>query len=142
MVRKEKSVRDALVRVVDACGRRRAGARHELHAVMRLVLHPVGEEALGEPGAPLDLQHLLEIALVDHDDDPGECEQREHADLAEELGAVPVLQRVIKVVVPGVELHLHVDRHQREPDDRREQRQALRALLRHPVRLGKGPESL
>ncbi len=108
---------------------------------MRLVLHPVAEEAVGEPGAPFDLEHLQEVQAVDARDDPDQREQAEHAELAEEFGLVAVLEGVIEVAVPVVELHFQPDRHQRKADHRAKQREALGALARHPIRLRQAPES-
>ena len=116
-------------------------AVEKLHAVVRLILHPVGEEMVREPGAPLDLQHLQEIQPVHRGDDPDEREQREHAELSEKFGFVAVLEGVVELAVPVVELHFEPDHHQREPDHRAEQRERLGALARHPVRLREGPES-
>ena len=62
--------------------------------------------------------------------------------LAKELRLVLILQGVVKVVVPGIELDLEPDQHQSEADHCAEQRPALRALLRYPIGLGERPESL
>jgi hypothetical protein len=126
--------RDALVGIVGALV-------EERQAVMRLVLHPVGEEALGQPGAPLDLQHLLEVQAIDARDDVQHRDQGELAELPEELALVLVLQRVVEIVVPGVELHLDPHQHQGQTDHHGEQRQALAAFAGHPVRLRQCPES-
>jgi len=126
--------RDALVGIVGALVEKR-------QAVMRLVPHPVDQEALGQPGAPLDLQHLLEVQAVDGRDDVQHRDQRELAELPEELGLVLVLQRVVEIVVPGVELHLDPHQRERQPDHHGEQREALAAFAGHPVRLRQCPES-
>ena len=109
---------------------------------MRLVLHPLPKEVVCEPGAPLDLQHLEEPQAIHCHDDPDDGEQAELAELAEKLGLIAVLEGVVEVAIPVVELHFHVDHGEREPHHGDEQRERLGAPLGDPVWLGKGPESL
>ena len=68
--------------------------------------------------------------------------EAELAELAEELRLVAVLEGVVEVAVPVIELHLEPDHHQREAHHRSEKREALDAFRRHPIGLGEAPESL
>jgi len=102
----------------------------------------VGQEALGQPGAPFDQQHLLEIQPVHRGDDEDQREEREHAELEEKIQLVARLERVVEVPVPGVELQLQPDQRHGEPHYGGEQGQADAALFRHPIGSRDGPESL
>ena len=128
-------LRDALVGVVGA-------AVEELHAVVRLVLHPLLQEVVREPGAPFDLQHLQEPHPIDREDDPHEREHAELAELVEKLRLILLFEGVVEVAVPVVELDLHVDHGERQGDHEDEQAERLAALLGYPVGLRKCPESL
>src|SRR5262249_11571784 len=128
-------LRNALVGVVGA-------AVEELHAVVRLVLYPILEEVVSEPGAPLDLQHLQEPLPVYGHDDPNESEHTELAELEDEIRLVLLLEGVVEIAPPVVEQDIHVDHGKHQSDNEDEQAERLAALLRHPVGLGKCPESL
>jgi hypothetical protein len=97
---------------------------------------------LGEPAAPLDGQHLQEVQAIDGGHDVGEREQAELAELAEEFRLILVLQRVVEIVVPEVELHFQPDQHECQADDGGEQGEGLRALPGNPVGFRQRPESL
>ena len=124
---------DALVRIVDA-------AVGELQPVIGAVAKPLGEEVLVEPGTPLDLQHLLQVDPVDAGDDPEHGDDGEAQELREEPGLVLLLQRVVKILVPEVELHLERHDGDRQPDHRGKQCEAFPALRRNPIRLRQCPE--
>jgi hypothetical protein len=119
-------VGDALVRVVRA-------AVEELDAVVRLVLHPFLEEVIGEPGAPFDLQHLQEPQAIHRHDDPGEGEHAELPELVEKLRLILLLEGVVEIAVPVVELDLHVDHGEHQSDYKDEQAERP-AALRRPSR--------
>ena len=127
-------VRDALIRIVDA-------AVDELQPIVGAVLEPAHEEVLVQPGAPLDEQHLLQVEPVDAGDDPEHRQVGEAPELLEEFGLVLFLQRVVEILVPGIELHGQVHHPERQPDHGDGEEQAFVALLRDPVGLRQRPES-
>ena len=105
---------DALVGVVGL-------TRHELHPVIGAVGQPGAEVALGEPAPPADLQHLVEVELVDGHDDVQAREPGEADDLVDEDRVILVLQRVVEGVVPLVQEDIDVDDPEIERDDDEEQ---------------------
>ncbi len=109
---------------------------------MRLVLHPVLEELPGHPAAPLDLQHLHEVQAIHRGHDVAQREQPELAELAEKLRLIALLEGVVEVPVPVVELHFQPHQRQGQPDYGSQQHEPLRPLLGDPVGFGQGPESL
>ena len=125
-------LRDALVGVVGL-------TRPELHPVVGAVGQPRPEIPVGEPAPPADLEHLVEVELVDSDDHVGAREHREPDDLVNEDRVVLVLQRVVEGVVPLVEEDVDVDDPEIEHDDDEEQAQGRPAVLRPPVRTSNGP---
>ena len=127
-------VGDPLVRVVRA-------AVQQLQPVVGAVLHPVAEVALGEPAAPLDEQHLLEVLPVGDREDVDHREQRELAELPVELRLVLRLEGGVEIPVPGIEAHLVPDPGQRQRDHRDEQDQAFRALAGSPVGPDERPDA-
>ena len=78
---------------------------------MRLPSH-CAEIDVGEPAPPANLQHLIEIELVDGDDDMACGEQREAHQLPVEAGLIEILQGVVEIIVPQIDEH--ADIHQRE----------------------------
>jgi hypothetical protein len=125
---------DALIRVVGA-------AIEELQPVVGALAQPVGEKALVQPGAPFDLQHLAQIQPVHGQADVGEREQREPAEQPVEIVEPLVLDGVVELVVPQVDLHVDPDQAERQADHRDEQRHPLGALLGNPIGFGQRPES-
>ena len=102
VVKRFEIVGDALVGVV---GRRLV----ELHAVIGPVAEPVAEEPLGQPAPPADLQDPLQIELIDGDDDHRRGDHPEDRELPPEFRPVVFLQRVVEIVVPGVEADVEPD---------------------------------
>ena len=85
---------DALVRVV-------GGVAEQLHAVVIGAGQPVVEIARGQPAPPADLEPLIEIELIDREQDKGGRQHAEIAELIDEGVPVPILQCIIKLVVPA-----------------------------------------
>ncbi len=105
---------DALVRVVGI------QAQH-LHVVIALVAQPVAQPVFGQPLAPADLQHLLQVVAIDRDDDEGGGNGAEGEQQGLEGIEILLLQRVVEVVVPGIEPHAQAHAGQVQHDDRRQQ---------------------
>src|SRR6185312_1352799 len=93
---------DALVGIVGP-------AIEDLHAVIGALIEPGIEIAARQPAPPADLQHLLEIGLVDDEDDPQRRENREDEQLLEKAALIVILQRIIELVAPFIEADIDVD---------------------------------
>jgi len=134
-------VGDPLVRVVESTA-------IELEMVVRSIGEPLADEAVGEPAPPADLQHLLEVGLVDRDHDEDRGENAEVRELVRKMPDVAVLESVVETIVPAGEQHVHVHEAQVHRHDRGEQRARGPAVFRRPVgtsqrvRRAKEPERL
>ena len=89
-------LRDALVRVVGA-------AVDELHLVVGPALEPAIETVLRQPASPPDLEHLVQIELLDGGNDESRGEPTEDRKLMPECRQVLVLDRVVEGCSPQVE---------------------------------------
>src|SRR3954468_24253953 len=65
---------DPLLRVVGA-------AAKNLQPVVRALLQPQIQKALGQPAAPADLEHLAQVRAVDLEDD---CREYDHSELGDQ----------------------------------------------------------
>ncbi len=117
---------DALVGIVGV-------ARRELQAIVGGVGQPRAEIAVGQPAPPADLQHLIEIGLIDRQQDEHGEQPRDADELPEEGGLVLVLQGGEEGVVPLIEEHADVDHPQREEHDGEQQGPTCPSVLREPV---------
>jgi len=97
---------------------------------------PFGRKIFDEPLAQDDLRLLIEPGLRDIEDEQDPSQLGEDAELREKLGHVPVRQRVVERLVPGVQPNLRVGRcahHRQQGDD---QQNDLDPLARLPQRRG------
>src|SRR5574337_11552 len=98
-----------------------------------MVAEPALQVVRGHPRAPAQFEQLRQVEAVDRDDDEGEREVGEAAELGPEHRLVLVLQRVVEGAVPVVEQHQQVHGREIERDDRGQQRARLPFLLRAEV---------
>jgi hypothetical protein len=104
---------------------------------MRGSFQPVREIALRHPAPPADLQPLVQIELIDLENHRRPCEEAEIQELIHEGIPVPLLQRVVESVVPGVEQDRDADQAQLARDDGGEENAAGPAILGPEIRDGK-----
>ena len=117
---------DTLVRVV--CGR----AEH-LEAVIGLMLQPFVDIPVGEPAAPVDDQHLLQVKSVHGQNNINKCQPAEMKQLGKNFFFLIILQGAVKNIVPLVQLHQHEHYAQGQDDDCKEQQVRLLFLFTLPV---------
>jgi hypothetical protein len=122
---------DALIRVVD-----KAVA---LDAVEGAVAQPFLQVACGQPLAPSEAKHLLQLAVVDGDRDGRERKPGKHQHQLREFVHASAFQCVIEIAVPCVQSGVDADRKQVHCDDRDQQPSRGSAFLRDPIRSGKTP---
>jgi hypothetical protein len=101
---------------------------------MRGSFQPVGEVHLGHPAPPADLQPLIQIQLVDLEDRGSGREEAVEEQLGDENVPVPLLQRIIKGVVPLIEQNRDADQAELGRDHRREQDAPGPAVLGAKIR--------
>ena len=141
---------DALVGVVGCVRTLLLAALLEADGVVGAVGQPVGEQALGHPGAPADLQPLAEVGSVDGDQDVGDGQDGE-AGRVGVVGAVAEeeeflegdgvlgLDGVEEGTLPGIELDVDGDQDEVHGDDGGEQEAGGPALLGAEVWGGQVP---
>ena len=76
---------DALVGVVGV-------TRLELHPIIGAIGQPSAEVSLGKPAPPADLEHLVEVELIDGEEDIQTDQPRDAEELMEKGGLVFTLQ--------------------------------------------------
>src|SRR5262249_29686615 len=123
---------NALIRVV-------GGISAQLHTIVIGVGQPSIQVGLREPAPPADLQPLIEIKLINrkHDEDRGEYAKV--AELIDEGVPIPVLQRIVKGVVPGIEEYVDSNDRQFDRNHRCQQNSARPAILGKEIRAGNSP---
>jgi hypothetical protein len=72
----------------------------KLHPIVGALRQPTLQVALGEPAAPANLEHLVEVDLVDRKDNVKTGEPGESNQLVEKDGVVLVLQGIVEGVIP------------------------------------------
>ena len=118
---------NALVRVVGlVCD--------ELHTIVGAVGQPGAEVAFGEPAAPADLEHLIEIELVDREHDEHAHEPADPDELLAKHHRVLCLEGAEEVIVPLIQEDAQIDHPEREGHDHEQQPPSRPAILRKPVR--------
>src|SRR5206468_12223025 len=111
----------------------------KLHAIVSAVGQPGTEIALGKPAPPADLEHLVEIELVDREHDEDSDQPRDTDELPAKHCDVLVLQGAEEVVVPLIEEDIDVDHSEREGHHHEQEPPARPAVVREPVRAHDGP---
>ena len=124
--------RDALVRVIGL-------ARHELHPIVGAIRQPGAEVTVGQPASPADLEHLVEIHLVDGEDDEDADQPRDAQQLPAKGHEVLVLERAVEGIVPLIQENREVDHAEREEHDGEQEPPGRPPVLREPVRADHGP---
>ena len=124
--------RDALVRVIGL-------ARHELHPIVGAIGQPGAEVAVGQPASPADLEHLVEIDLVNGKEDEDADQPRDAQQLPAKGHEVLVLERAVEGVVPLIQENREVDHAEREEHDGEQEPPGRPPVLREPVRADHGP---
>ena len=108
-------------------------AGQQLHSIVGALSQPALQVALGEPAASANLQHLVEVDLVDGKDDVKTGEPGESNQLVEKYGVVLVLQGVVEAVIPLIEKDIDIDDRQVEHDHGKQEPARCPAVLREPV---------
>src|ERR1700733_14750785 len=107
----------------------------QLHSIVGALRQPAPQVALGEPAAPANLEHLVEVDLVDGKDNVKTGEPGESNQLVEKDGVVLVLQGVVEGIVPLIEKDIDIDDREVEHDHGKQEPARCPAVLRGPVRM-------
>ena len=124
--------RDALVRVIGLM-------RHELHPIVGAIGQPGAEVAVVQPASPADLEHLVEIGLVNGKQDEDADQPRDAEQLPAKGHEVLVLEGAVEGVVPLIQENREVDHAEREEHDGEQEPPRRPSVLREPVRADHGP---
>ena len=88
---------DALIGVVGRAGQ-------HAHPVVLRRRQPALDEEVRHRLAPADLQDLIDVVLIDRDQNVEERQDRENLHVIDEVFVILLLQGVVEIVVPGIEL--------------------------------------
>jgi hypothetical protein len=110
-----------------------------LDPVERAIAEPLAQNAVGEPLAPAEAEHLAQVAAVHRKDDEAERERGELHQQVREFVDVLRLQRVVELRVPLVQFDVDPDHAEVDRDDRDQQPPRDLPFGRHPVGLDEAP---
>ena len=104
------------------------------------MVQPLVNVFIGQPAAPVDDQHLLQVKGVHGQDDINKSQPAEMEQLRKNFFFFIILQRAVKNIVPLVELHQHEHHAQGQRNDGQQQQIGFFLFLTLPIRFGQRPD--
>ena len=116
------------------------GRLRELVAVVGPAVEPIAGQPLVEPGTPVDVEHLADVAVDQAAAHVYRGQHREDAQVGPEPAAVQRLQRAVEAVVPEGEQHRQAYARQGQQQQQGQRQQGPPVAPRRQIGPGQAPE--